>query len=339
MHRRLTTTAIRAAACLAATTCASLALPAAAHADPTVTGPGTVTVLHVPSADADLPVRDVYVYRPAVPKGVVLPVLYMLHGYTGHPPALARWMAPVLDATFKQGAKPFVVAIPDGNGRSHPDTEWADSVDGRTLVESSLLEKVLPAVEGSKPLPAGMRAVGGFSMGGYGAANLGLRHPNVFGHIVAISGYYHTDDLTGMFGGRRSVNAANTPDAMVRAAAGKRIQLFESTSESDPLIRHQASDFARRLRACHCVAALDVRLAGGDHNIDFVAASTPAIARFLDSGWSAGQGQYRPPATAPKHAAAKVARAKAMRAKHARSQHHVATTRHHSSSARRWFRR
>jgi S-formylglutathione hydrolase FrmB len=335
MHRLLTTAAVRAATCLAATTYASLALPAAAHADSAVTGPGSVTVLHVPSADSDLPVRDVYVYRPAVPKGVVLPVLYMLHGYPGHPPALARWMAPVLDETFKQGAKPFVVAIPDGNGRSHPDTEWADSVNGRTLVESSLLKKVLPAVEGPKLLPAGMRAVGGFSMGGYGAANLGLRHPNVFGQIVAISGYYHTDDLSGMFGGHPSVIAANTPNAMIRAAAGKRIQLFESTSESDPLIRHQASDFARRLRACHCVAALDVRVTGGDHNIDFVAASTPAIARFLDGGWSTNQWQYRPPVTAPKHTAAKV-----VRAKHARSHHHVTNTRRHSSpAARRWFRR
>jgi S-formylglutathione hydrolase FrmB len=334
MHRLLTTTAVRTAACLAVTTCASLSLSAVAHADSTVTGPGSVTVLHVPSADSDLPVRDVYVYRPAVSKGVVLPVLYMLHGYPGHPPALARWMAPVLDATFRQGAKPFVVAIPDGNGRSHPDTEWADSVNGRTLVESSILEKVLPAVEGSKPLPAGMRAIGGFSMGGYGAANLGLRHPSVFGQIVAVSGYYHTDDLSGMFGGRPSVIAANTPDAMVRAAAGKRIQLFESTSESDPLIRHQASDFDRRLRACHCVAALDVRLAGGDHNIDFVAASTPAIARFLEGGWSTNQWQYRQPVTATKHTAAKV-----VRAKHARSQRHVANNRRHSWSARRWFRR
>ncbi len=333
MHRLLTTTAIRAAACLAATTCASLTAAASAHAGSAVTGPGSVTVLHVPSADSDLPVRDVYVYRPAVPKGVVLPVLYMLHGYPGHPPALARWMAPRLDEAFKHGAKPFIVAIADGNGRAHPDTEWADSVNRRTLVESSLLAKVLPAVEGREPLPTGMRAIGGFSMGGYGAANLGLRHPDRFGQIVAISGYYHTDDRSGMFGGRPSVIAANTPNAMVRAAAGKRIQLFESTGESDPLIRHQASDFARRLRACHCVAALDVRLVRGDHNVDFVGASTPAIVRFLDGGWSTGQWRPRPAATGPEHSASKP-----VRTKHARSPHHVGSAHRHPSPARRWFR-
>lgn len=317
----MTTTAVRIAAYLSVTACTSVAVGGVAHAEAPVAGPGTVTVLHVPSADSDLRVRDVYVYRPDVPKGVVLPVLYMLHGYPGHPPALARWMAPALDKAFEKGAKPFIVAIPDGNGTAHPDTEWADSVDRRTLVETSLLRRILPAVEGAKPLPPGMRAVGGFSMGGYGAANLGLRHPDVFGQIVAISGYYHTDDLSGMFGARRSVIAANTPDAMVRAARGKRIQLFESTSESDPLIKHQASDFARRLNACHCVKALDVRLVRGDHNVDFVAKVTPAIAAFLDTGWSAGQSQYHPPAAAPKHITAK-------------PQHRVSDIRRHSS--RRW---
>lgn len=283
------TAAVRVAAHLCAMACMSVATGTVAHAATPVAGPGTVTVLHVPSADSDLRVRDVYVYRPDVPKNIVLPVLYMLHGYPGHPSALARWMAPALDKAFHKGAKPFVVAIPDGNGRAHRDTEWADSVDRRTLVETSLLRRILPAVEGAKLLPAGMRAIGGFSMGGYGAVNIGLRHPDLFGQIVAISGYYHTDDLSGMFGGRPSVIAANTPNAMVRASTGKRIELFESTSESDPLIKHQASAFARRLHACHCAKAVDVNLVPGNHDVDFVAKAVPAFAAFLDAGWSSDQ--------------------------------------------------
>lgn len=342
MHRLLTTIAIRAATCLAVTTGASVPIAAGARADTQPIRPGAVTVLHVPSADSDLSTRDVYVYRPAAPRGAVLPVLYMLHGYPGHPPALARWMAPVLDRLFEHGAAPFVVAIPDGNGRAHPDTEWADSVNGRTLVESSLLRKVLPAVEGPTPLPSGMRAIGGFSMGGYGAANLGLRHPGVFGQIVSISGYYHPDDLSGMFAGRPAVLAANTPDDMVRAAAGRRIQLFESISESDPLIKHQAADFAGRLRACHCVSALDLRMVRGDHNVDFVAASTPAIAAFLDGGWSSAQWRYRAPAGPAAHRTAHSA-TKPTGANHAKPQRHKGGTRRHSahrahSHARRWHR-
>lgn len=299
MLRNTTITSVRALACLAVTACVTGGISEVARADTAVTGPGTVTVLSVPSADSDLAVRSVYVYRPSVPKGTTLPVLYMLHGYPGHPPALARWMASSLDKAFEHGAAPFVVAIPDGNGRRHPDTEWADSVDGRTLVETSLVKRVLPAVEGARPLPAGMRAIGGFSMGGYGAANIGLRHPDLFGQIVGISGYYHTDDRSGMFGGRRSALTANTPDDLVSAASGRRIQLFESASESDRLIKHQAADFGGRLQACHCVADLEVKVVPGDHDVDFVGAVTPSVVAFLDHGWTAGPLPHREKEPAP----------------------------------------
>ena len=40
-----------------------------------VVGAGRVSVLHVASADKDLPVRDVWVYRPAVPDSRSLPVV------------------------------------------------------------------------------------------------------------------------------------------------------------------------------------------------------------------------------------------------------------------------
>ena len=260
---------------------------AVSHGRVRALGPGTVTVLHVPSADNDLPVRDVYVYRPDVPPGTPLPVLYMLHGYPGHPPAIMRWMAPALDAAFTGGAAPFVVAVPDGNGHAYPDTEWADSVDGKTLVETSLISKILPAVEGPTPLPRGRRAIGGFSMGGYGAANLGLRHPDLFGQIVAISGYYHTDDESGVFNNDPAVLAANTPDANVPALAGRRVQLIESKSETDPLIKGEAAEFAARVRGCGCAAAVDLRLDAGDHDVDFVGAETPNLVAFLDAGWTA----------------------------------------------------
>ncbi|MBS2535445.1 hypothetical protein KGQ20_22025 [Catenulispora sp. NF23] len=246
---------------------------------------GTVEVLHVSSADAGPRSRDVYVYRPGVTATSALPVLYMLHGYPGHPAALMRWMAPMLDTAFERGAAPFIVAVPDGNSTAHSDTEWADSVDGRTLVESSLIRRILPAVEGPTPRSAGMRAIGGFSIGGYGAMNLGLRHPDLFGQVVSVSGYFRVDDTSGMFAKHRAAIAANTPDTMVRAASGRRFLLIESKNESEPLIAGQAADFAGRLRSCHCAGDVELRMERGDHNVDFVGAQTPAIVAFLDAGW------------------------------------------------------
>ena len=111
-------------------------------------GPGTVSVLHVASADDDVANRDVWVYRPAVADTPVLPVVYMLHGIPGEAADFFHnGGAQMLDRLFASGTAPFVLAAPSGNGVAHPDTEWADSVDGRDLVESYLVERVIPAVE------------------------------------------------------------------------------------------------------------------------------------------------------------------------------------------------
>jgi hypothetical protein len=67
-----------------------------------------------------------------------------------------------------------VLAVPDGNGSHHRDTEWADAGDGSDRVEDRLLREVIPAVEGSHRRDAAHRAIGGFSMGGYGSINLAL---------------------------------------------------------------------------------------------------------------------------------------------------------------------
>jgi S-formylglutathione hydrolase FrmB len=245
-------------------------------------------VIHVPSADSDLKVRDVYVYRPAVPAGTVLPVVYLLHGVPGSPSSMISAVQPALDQAFTSGAlAPFEVAAPTGGGTAHYDTEWADAVDGADMVETYLLKDVVPAVEGPTLRPAAQRAVVGFSMGGYGAANLALRHPEEFGQFVSVSGYFHVDDPAGMFGGDSPVEAANTPDAMVRQAAGKRVLLLEDQDESDPLIKGEAAEFASRLEACSCGVDVNWRVDPGSHTTEFVGAEFPRIAAFLDAGFAA----------------------------------------------------
>jgi S-formylglutathione hydrolase FrmB len=72
------------------------------------------------------------------------------------------------------GGAPFVLAVPDGHGSHHRDTEWADAADGSDQVEDRLLREVIPAVEGSHRRDAAHRAIGGFSMGGYRSINLAL---------------------------------------------------------------------------------------------------------------------------------------------------------------------
>lgn len=258
------------------------------HAVPKATGPGTVTTLNVPSADTDMTTRPVLVYRPAVPAGVVLPVVYWLHGDPGEPDRMMEAVKDVLDQAFTTGGQaPFIVAAPTGGGTAHDDTEWADAADGKDMVETYLIKKVLPAVEGKTPLPASMRAIAGFSMGGYGAANLALRHPDLFGQFVSMAGYFHVDDPAGMFGSDAKLQAANTPDDMVQKAAGKRVMLLEDEDDPDPLINGEAAEFAQRLHDCACGVDLDWHLEPGGHTYDFVTGSFPKVITFLDQGFTA----------------------------------------------------
>ena len=121
-------------------------------------------------------------------------------------------LAKQVQSYVADGGSPFVLAVPDGNASHHDDTEWADAADGSDRVEDRLMDEVIPAVEGGHRRDAAHRAIGGFSMGGYGSMNLALRHPAVFGAVASISGYFHVDDPSHMFGDREDLIAANRPD-------------------------------------------------------------------------------------------------------------------------------
>ena len=253
---------------------------------PHATGPGTVQQLSVPSADTDLKSRDVWVYRPAVPAGTVLPVVYLLHGLPGEGSTMIDTVRAGLDEAFTSGGyAPFVVAGPTGAGNDHNDTEWADAADNGDLVETYLIKNVIPAVEGTTPLPANERAIVGFSMGGYGAVNIALRHPDLFGQMVSLSGYFHIDDPTGVFAGDRVRESANTPDFMVKQAAGKRVLLLEDQDETDALISGQTAEFAQRLHDCECGVDLNWKVTPGGHTLQYVSDSFPQVISFLDAGF------------------------------------------------------
>ena len=108
--------------------------------------------------------------------------------------------------------------MPGRHDDDFDDTEWADSVDGRSQVETFVTGPLITAVEGAHPRPRGLRAIGGFSMGGFGAAMLGLRHPNLYGQVVTLAGYFTIDDPDGIFGNDPAVESAYNPTDLVALA-------------------------------------------------------------------------------------------------------------------------
>ena len=170
---------------------------------PHARGSGTLRELRLRSPDSSRTLRSIYIYRPGgVTDTAKLPVLYLLHGLPGS--AGDIWTGfdgkKLLDTEFTHGAAPYEVVTLDGHGTKHRDTEWADSADGADEVESFVLNVAIPAVEGAHRRDACHRAIAGFSMGGFGAMNLAQRHPDVFGQVAAVAGYFHLDDPDAVFG-------------------------------------------------------------------------------------------------------------------------------------------
>ena len=124
--------------------------------------------------------------------------------------------------------------------------------DGSDLVMDRVTDAAIPAVEGTHMRDAAHRAIAGFSMGGYGAMNIAMQNPGVFGQVVSIAGYFVVNDPSGMFGGSAAVIARNTPSAHPCQARGMRVLLDEDASEAVPLIRGQAALMGARLRSAAC---------------------------------------------------------------------------------------
>lgn len=121
------------------------------------------------------------------------PVLYMLHGsgdneHTWVSLGHAHW---ILDNVLAQGrSEPMLMVMAD----SHPIYPTLSTPEGALsnalALERDLLEDVIPYVEGQyrvRAEPEG-RAIAGVSMGGGHSLMIGLRHPDVFGWVLGLSG-------------------------------------------------------------------------------------------------------------------------------------------------------
>jgi S-formylglutathione hydrolase FrmB len=82
---------------------------------------------------------------------------------------------------------PLVVVMPDG-GRGW----YSDAVDGTADHETDLVRDVVGLVERTFPVKAerSARAIGGLSMGGYGAVKVGLKHHEMFASVSSHSGAF-----------------------------------------------------------------------------------------------------------------------------------------------------
>jgi enterochelin esterase-like enzyme len=167
---------------------AAIALPGFHVARSAVDG-GTLLQGTIPDARIAQKLNPGFVYLPpGFSPSRRYPVVYLLHGMPGSPLEYAHGLGLLdwADAQIEAGAlRPFIAVVPSAAQRT--SAEWAG------VWEDYLVDAVVPWVDAHLPTIASRRGrvLAGLSAGGYGAVDIGLRNPELFGRIASWSGYFH----------------------------------------------------------------------------------------------------------------------------------------------------
>ncbi|MBD0326703.1 MAG: esterase family protein [Pyrinomonadaceae bacterium] len=128
------------------------------------------------------------------------PVLYLLHGYSGH---YENWARLTKLAEYASQYN-FIIVTPEGNNGWYVDSASVST----DKYESYFLQELIPDVE-SRYRTTGTRegrAIAGLSMGGYGALKFGFKYPEMFAFAASLSGAM--DAATWVDSDVRNVSAA-----------------------------------------------------------------------------------------------------------------------------------
>jgi S-formylglutathione hydrolase FrmB len=185
---------------LAVASGAPLAAQVQTEVPPVVPGAKPVTVERVKihgaalegNLEGDAVDRDTIVFLPpsyATEGSRRYPVVYALHGYSI---GAEQWTHEIhvpqtIEGAFAQGAREMIVVLPDSK-TAHNGSMYSSSVTTGDF-ERFIVHDVVAYVDAHyRTIPDRMgRGLVGHSMGGYGAARIGMKHPDVFGSLYIMS--------------------------------------------------------------------------------------------------------------------------------------------------------
>ncbi len=226
---------------------------------PSGSGRVTRTTMAAPWKGGTASSVDVTIYTPPGydPKGARrYPVLYEA------PTGYALWNGATnarsaLDSLIDAGSiPPSIVVFIDSAGGPYPNTQCADSFDGRQWFDLFVSRTVVGWVDRYYKTMATptARAIAGMSEGGYCAAILALHHPTEFGTSISFSGYYQAGVGGGSsaapFGGNWALVAADSPTVVAgKIAIPTRDQLYfvVIAKPDQPSFGPQATEFEKTL--------------------------------------------------------------------------------------------
>src|SRR5215469_15939870 len=234
---------------------------------------GTIVQDNLVSAALGGQTRTIFVYLPPgyntpQEQSKHYPVLYLLHGSPGsaHDWFSAGKANQSADTLIALGKIPeLIMVLPDGNGRPGNTPEWANSFDQRQLIETYVVNDVVKYVDAKyRTIPdAAHRAIGGLSMGGFGAANIGVHHPDVFGSVISLGGYYYAEG--GIWGNNAAYMRQNSPaDVLPDNKQAWKLHFFLGAGAQDQPYYTDTRQFAQELDQLHITYQLDVE--NGHHS-------------------------------------------------------------------------
>ena len=121
-------------------------------------------------------------YEQPAARSTRYPVLYLLHGLTGH---YDNWTSKTRVSEYA-AAHEIIIVTPEGNDGWYTDSQMAPAEKYETYIIRELIPDVdrrfrtVNARDG--------RAIAGLSMGGYGALKFGVKYPAMFAFVGSMSG-------------------------------------------------------------------------------------------------------------------------------------------------------
>jgi enterochelin esterase-like enzyme len=190
------------------------------------------------------------------------PTLYLLHGSPGSEYDWIRGgkAAQSADTLIGHGKIPEVIMIfPDGNGRSGETSEWGNSFDQQQLMENFVAFDLVHFIDQKyRTIPTpGDRAIGGFSMGGFGAMNIAVHHPAIFGSVIALAGYYIASG--DIWGQNTAYTQANSPALVLPTnPQAWKLRIFLGAATKDQPYYANTQQFIVELKALHLNYTFDL---------------------------------------------------------------------------------
>ena len=123
-------------------------------------------------------------------KQVRYPVIYLLHGLTGH---FDDWATKTRLPMYSQTCE-CIIVMPEGNNGWYTDSATVSA----DKYESYIVQELIPEIDKTYRTNAerGGRAIAGLSMGGYGAIKFGMKFPELFFLAGSFSGALGVTDVT-----------------------------------------------------------------------------------------------------------------------------------------------